>query len=204
MLAVAILGLVAVGIYRFVDSTLQVVSAVGQSNDGSDELEALCRIIQSQLNDMPPNEQGAILGQPHIFGGNSVDELQWKCGAGSSLFTAFAPGDYNVTLRVQSDSSSSSGSAGKPQSVLGVRRVSVKALNPNEFNWVPLMPGVTGLEVRYFEPRMNGWQEKWTATNARPRLIRLKFWRENAEEPFEVVLTVPPTGNQPGPGGSGR
>lgn len=193
MVAVAIIGLIAVGIFRFVDSTLRVVQAMSQNGDGSEEMEALCRILQFQINDLPdPNiEPGGILGQPHVFGGNSLDEMQWRSSAGSGLFTAFATGDYEVTLRVQNEPSKGSTAQ---TSALGVRRVPVKTLNANEFNWVPILPGITGLEVRYFDPRSNNWQPKWTDRIARPSLIQLKIWRENGGEPFEMILRVPPLG----------
>jgi len=183
MLAVAIIGLVGLSIFRFVESTLRVVGAINQGGGNLEETEALCRMLQYQLNDLPITEQGAILGQAHMFNGIAADELQWVCGSGNGLFTAYAAGDYRVTLMVKSDPKTNT-------SELGLRRVLLKG-NPEEFNWVPLVPGIKAMESRFFDARLNTWVEKWTDLQARPNLLRLKLWDEQGGDPYEVVLSLP-------------
>ena len=187
MLAVAIIGMISVSIFRFVDSTLRVVQAISQSGGGNEEIEALCRTVQFQLNDLPITEAGAILGQAHIFNATSLDEFQWLGNSGNSLFTAYAPGDYRVTLMVQEDAKAKT-------SELGIRRVLISG-NQNTFNWVPLVPGIKAMEARYFDLRNNSWLEKWTDPGYRPNLVRLKFWRDKDADPYEVILSIPRVGN---------
>jgi len=184
MLAVAIISLVALSIFRFVDSTLRVVAALNSGGDDLEQLETLCRMLQFQLNDLPSAQQGAISGQPHIFNGTPADELQWLSSAGNGLFTAYAAGDYRVTLMIRNDPKTNT-----PE--LGLRRVPVSARDANEFNWVPLVPGIKAMESRYFDARLNTWVEKWTDPQARPNLVRLKLWNEEGGDPYEVVLTLP-------------
>ena len=183
MIAVAIIGLIATGIFRFVASTLQVVQAVGENAGENEELEVLCRVIQQQLNDLPMTEPGSVQGQPHVFGGIAQDELLWHSRPGFGLFTSFGSGDYTVTLRVQTGQG---GAGGQKGPALGVRRLRVGA-NPNDFNWMPLVPGINALEVRYFNRPRNEWEEKWTQPD-RPNLIKLKFSRADSSAPYEVVL----------------
>ena len=188
MLAVAIISLVALSIFRFVDSTLRVVAAMSTGGDDLEQLESLCRMLQFQLNSLPSTQQGAISGQPHMFNGTPADEMRWLCSAGNGLFTAYASGDYQVTLMVRNNPKTNS-----PE--LGLKRVSVKMRDATEFNWVPLVPGIKAMESRYFDPRLNVWQEKWTEPVFRPSLVRLKLWNEEGGDPYEVVLTIPKNNN---------
>ena len=61
----------------------------------------------------------------------------------------------------------------------------------NKYNWVSLIRPFTEFEVRYFDPRLNAWLDRWTDQNARPTLVRVRL-RKNAEDPFtEAILPVP-------------
>src|SRR5207237_512847 len=81
---------------------------------------------------------------------------------------------------------------------LGLRRISsddsdlIPSGNPNP-NWVHLMDNIAELEVRYFEPRLNAWLEKWTDPNARPSLIQVRIRRADRDDFYEAVLALPPT-----------
>lgn len=187
MLAVAIIGLISISIFRFVDSTLRAVNAISEGSGENDTIETLCSMLQFQMNNLPISEQGAILGQSHQFNGKAADELQWRCRAGNGLFTAYAAGDYRVTLMVKSNPQTNS-------SELGIRRVLLDG-DQNAFNWLPLIPGISAMESRYYDARLNTWVEKWTDLQARPNLVRLKFWTEQGGDPYEVILSLPRVAN---------
>ena len=47
------------------------------------------------------------------------------------------------------------------------------------------------MEIRYYDPRVNGYVERWNDQNARPSLVRIRVWRKPDDAPYEAVLSVP-------------
>ncbi len=185
MLAVAIIALVAMSIYRFLDTNLQAIQISTEQGSRQVELQGLMSVLQFQMNDLPRTEAGAILGEAHNFNNLSSDELQWTCGPGCGLFTQNASGQYKVTLALKP----------LPKSKdldLGVRRMPATGTD-KDATWLHLMDGVKALEIRYFDPRLNAWLEKWTDQNARPSLLRVRLLRGNDTTPYEQILSLPPT-----------
>ena len=45
--------------------------------------------------------------------------------------------------------------------------------------WVPLLDDVRSLQIRYFDPRLNAWVERWTDTSTLPRLVEVIIERPN-------------------------
>jgi hypothetical protein len=45
--------------------------------------------------------------------------------------------------------------------------------------WVPLIANVRGMRIRYFDPRLNAWVERWTDSSTLPRLIEVILERSN-------------------------
>lgn len=182
MLAVLILGMVAVSIYRFV---LTITSAVQISTEHLREnelMEAFARYLRLQMQSLPTTQLGAISGQAHRFNDVPSDELRWISGPGSGLLTRNATGEWNVTLTTKQ-------LKGKDNYELGFRRESVDGKVTAD--WLPLLSGVTGFEVRYYDQRAAAWMEKWTDIAARPALVRVKLWRAPSLDAYEVVLPLP-------------
>jgi prepilin-type N-terminal cleavage/methylation domain-containing protein len=200
MLAVAIIGLVAVSMFRFVNVNLQAIRISTERGTRQEAVRGLTALVQSQLNSLAPLLQGALLGHQYTFQNVPSDELQWKCEAGNGLLTENASSEYKVTLAVRRDTQ-----AGK--SWLSLRREVSKDLGTYESggvtyettdpkappNWVNLMDHVDGIEFRYYDARQNSWVENWTDAAARPTLVRIWLWQEKNPVPYEAVLTVPPT-----------
>jgi hypothetical protein len=44
-------------------------------------------------------------------------------------------------------------------------------------SWVPLLEDVRSLQIRYFDPRLNAWVERWTDPGILPKLVRLVIGR---------------------------
>src|SRR6266481_5775646 len=98
MLAVAILGLMALAIYRFVGTNLVAVRLSSQLNEVDARYAGLVSLLTEQLCDLPAG-QGTLTGEPFKFENRSRDEMTWICSAGPGLLTRYASGDFAVTLR---------------------------------------------------------------------------------------------------------
>ena len=190
MLAVAITGLVAFGIFRFVGANLQAVEFSSEQSVREASMRTLMSFFQDQLNDLPGTLPGALLGEAHVFNNLPSDEIQWLSGAGPGLFTIHALGDYKVTLSLRQT---------KDPAVLelGVRRLVANGSSKDD-NWLTLMKDVKAMEIRYFDVRLNAWLEKWTDQAARPSLVRLRIWRTDDAQPYEQIFSLPPTTRNPG------
>ncbi len=186
IISVAILSLIAATLFRFVESTLRAIRFSSEQSSDAAGLTGLFASVQSQLNNLPLGQSGVLLGDSHQFGDKSSDEMQWICSAGNGLFTNFADGQYQVTLTLQQ----------VPQSdayELGVRRVPVDQPTATDVHWLHLLDHVDGLEIMYFDSRLNAWLEKWTDQSALPSLVRIRVWRNGANSPAEAILMLPLT-----------
>jgi len=193
MLAVCVLALVGVSIYRFVETTLTAVRISMASEKDRALVTSFVGYLRRQMLALPSARAGAITGEPHRFNDISSDELRWIAGPGSGLLTRHATGEWRVIL-----TSKELKNGGYE---LGLRRQDVEG--KKEPTWLPLLQGVRGFEVRYFDGIRKEWMQKWTDTQSRPLLVRVKLWRDPAPEPYEVVLPIPakaqPAGGQEQP-----
>jgi len=183
-LAVAILGMMALAIYRFVSTNLTAVRLSTEMNETDARYEGLINLLTQQLQDLPSG-QGALMGEPYKFNGRSRDEMTWVCQAGPGLLTRYAAGQYSVTLRLRPIEKSD-------KMELGIVRESVDEDNPVPENkiWVPLLTGVNTMEIRYFDPRLNAWVDRWTDRGTLPHLVRLTIDRAGSAVPWEAVLPL--------------
>ncbi len=198
-LAVAILALVGLSIYRFLELNLQAIAFSTTRNTEALAMEALIATVQAELNALPEPQAvpGALLGESHKFKDLPADEMMWVAGAGNGLFTEHAETEYNVTLRLLPDAAT----AKLP--TLGLRRM----LNEKdkEQNWLPLIDDVRALEFRYFDNRQSAWLENWTGRGARPALVRMRVWRRDEVDPYEAILSLPRVNSSvAGPGERGQ
>ena len=46
------------------------------------------------------------------------------------------------------------------------------------------------VEIRYFDPRLNVWQDRWTDNVALPRLVRLTIGRKDTSVPWEAIIAL--------------
>jgi prepilin-type N-terminal cleavage/methylation domain-containing protein len=184
MLAVAILGMMALAIYRFVSTNLTAVRLSTEINETDARYEGLANLLIEQLQDLPPG-QGTLAGEPYKFSGRSRDEITWVCSAGPGLLTRYATGEFSVTLRLRPIERSE-------QMELGIVRESDDDSNPVPENrsWVSLLTGVNSMEIRYFDPRLNAWVDRWTDRGTLPHLVRLTIDRAGSLVPWEAVLPL--------------
>ena len=183
-LAVAILGMMALAIYRFVSTNLTAVRLSTEINETDARYEGLANLLIQQLQTLTPG-QGALAGEPYKFSGRSRDEMTWVCKAGPGVLTRYAVGEYSVTLRLRPIE-------GSDKMELGIVRESEDDVNPVPDNqsWVPLLTGVNSMEIRYFDPRLNAWVDRWTDRGTLPHLVRLTIDRPGSAVPWEAVLPL--------------
>lgn len=181
MLAVAVLGLVGITIHRFVEGTLNAVRQSTELVAEERSLTALGDFLRYQLQHLPIRP-GAISGEPHRFNEVSGDEIRWVATAGSGLMTRFAGGEYNVALTTRQRTDGDGFE-------LGLNRHDFEARQ--EANWLPLMPKIHALEIRYYDARTQSWVERWSDQTTRPSIVRMQLWRVADEEPFEMNIPVP-------------
>jgi hypothetical protein len=184
VLAVVILGMMALAIFRFVSANLVAVRLSTEVSETDAAYSGLDKLLTREFQELPPG-QGTLMGEPFKFDGRSRDEMTWICDAGPGLFTRYATGDYSVTLRLQPIEKSN-------LMVLGVVREAEDEGNPvpDAKVWVPLLPKVRSLEIRYFDPRLNAWVDRWTDRGTLPHLVRLTIAREGSSVPWEAVLPL--------------
>src|ERR1041385_6419651 len=179
MLAVAILGMMALAIYRFVGANLSAVRLSSELNQVDARYAGLANLLTEQLRELPPG-QGALLGEPFKFENRSRDEMTRICSAGPGLLTRYATGDYSVTLRPRP-------MAKGDRLELGFVRASEDDENPVPENraWIPLLSDLNSVEIRYFDPRLNAWVDRWTDRGTLPHLVRLTIDRAGSSVPWE-------------------
>ena len=184
IIAVAILATMAMAIYRFVQSNLTAIRLSSEAIAADARYDGLREVLMAQWQSLAAGK-GALLGDTFKLNDRSRDEIRWICGAGPGLMTRYAAGDYVVSLRLQSEKNSDRYDLGflrKPQNDSAVSDV-------NE-SWVPLVDNVNSLQIRYFDPRVNVWVERWTDAGTLPRLVKVTVGRGDSPTPWEAIIPL--------------
>jgi prepilin-type N-terminal cleavage/methylation domain-containing protein len=185
-LAVAILGMMSLAIYRFVQTNLTALRVSSATNLSDAEYTAFANLLSTQWASLPAGV-GALVGEPFKLNNRPRDEITWICGAGPGLMTRYAAGEYRVSMRLRPAQS------GKETMEIGLMRDAFddgKANDGTEGSWIPLLQNVESLKISYFDPRLNTWVEKWTDTLTLPRLVRVVIGRTDNSAPWEVVVPL--------------
>ena len=185
MVGVGVLGMLLISMYQLVGTQLLALQTTRETQVESVAMQGLIRYVQGVLAGLPLKQNDVLRGVHHVYGLVPADELQWISRPGMGLLTsAAADEDYAVTLTIQPRTSTSR------RQDLGIRRRLVTEPD-SSYEWITLLPDVVALEFAYFEDTVPLWQEKWENAGTRPTLVRMKLWRREGEEPFEIVLPVP-------------
>lgn len=180
-LAVAILAMMSVAIYRFVQSTLVVLRVSADENRASAYYNGLRDLLTAQWQSLPPGG-GAMGGEPLKLNDRQRDQIQWTCSSGPGLLTRYAPGEFTVSLRLQPENQKSD------RLDLGLLRKSNG--NSGSETWVPLIKNVSSLQIRYFDPQLNTWIDRWANAVRLPRLVKLTVGRRDAAVPWEAIIPL--------------
>jgi len=185
MLAVLIMAVVVIAIYRFVVTDLQAIKATTDDTSQKASVQALVAVLQQEFCNLPAAEQNALLGEAHKFNEKSSDQIEWLTQAGNGLFTEDASGLWRATLILRPEDKTNT-------YVLGVLR-QLPDNSSKEEHWLPLLPNVDAIEIRYYDQRLNAWLEKWSDSQSRPSLVRFRIWRTDQALPYETVIELPPS-----------
>ena len=191
-LAAAILGLMSLAIYRFVQTNIAVLRISAVESVDEARYTGLLDLLTTQWQELPTNV-GALGGEPFKFNDRSRDEVVWVCGAGPGLLTRYAGGEFSVRMRLRPMKD------GGDKLQLGfLRRPRETAEGSDEGeSWVPLIDDVRGLRIRYFDVRLNAWVERWTDSGTLPRLIEVIVERPNRAN-WQAIVAL---GRTPWPSG---
>lgn len=185
MMAIMILALMSLSIYRFVQSNIVAMQISSEATSADARYGTLRDLLTAQLQSLAPG-MGALSGEPFRLNERSRDELRWTCSAGPGLLTRYAGGDFSVSLRLQAHSKESD------RLDLGFLR---KPKNDRSFtdvheSWVPLVENVHSLQIRYFDPRLNTWLPKWSDSVTLPRLVKVVVERKDAAVAWEAIIPL--------------
>jgi prepilin-type N-terminal cleavage/methylation domain-containing protein len=183
-LAAAILGLMSLAIYRFVQSNIVMLRVSAADSLEEARYSGLLDLLTSQWQSLPTGV-GALGGEPFKFNERPRDEVVWFSGAGPGLLTRYAGGEFSVRMRLKPMKD------GGDRMQLGfLRRPRDTAEGSDEGEtWVPLIDDVGGMRIRYFDTRLNAWVERWTDTSTLPRLIEVIIERRNRAS-WQAVIAL--------------
>jgi prepilin-type N-terminal cleavage/methylation domain-containing protein len=183
MLAVAILGLMAVAIFRFVQSNMTALqfSSVTAANDA--QYDGLRDLLTNEWQGLSPI-RARMMGEPFKLNDRERDEIRWNSSAGPGLLTRYAAGEFTVVLRVQPDTQKSD------QLDLGLSREPQDDSDNADETWVPLIKNVTSLEIAYFDPNANTWLPRWAGGTRMPSLVKISVGRPDSANPWEAVIPL--------------
>jgi prepilin-type N-terminal cleavage/methylation domain-containing protein len=185
MLAVAILGMMAMAIFRFVETNLTALRFSSDTEAADAQYDGLRDLLTTQWQSLSPL-RAKMFGEPFKLNDRERDEIRWNCGAGPGLLTRYAPGDFTVVLRLQAPKDNSD------QLDLGILRKPQNDSDKTDAHetWVPLIRNVSSLEIAYFDPNANTWLPRWPGGNRMPSLVKISVGRPDAADPWEAVIPL--------------
>jgi prepilin-type N-terminal cleavage/methylation domain-containing protein len=185
MMAVAILGMMAIAIFRFVQTNLTAVRFSSETEAADAQYDGLRELLTTQWQSLSPL-RARMFGEPFKQNDRERDEIRWNCGPGPGLLTRYAPGEFTAVLRVQP------GSDNSDRLDLGIVRKQQEDSDLKEENgsWVPLIKNVGSLEISYFDTNANTWLTRWPGGNRLPSLVKVTIGRPDAANPWEAVIPL--------------
>src|SRR6266511_4368006 len=185
MLAVGILGMMSLAIFRFVQSNITALQLSSGTSAADAQYDGLRDLLTTEWQSLSPFRAN-MTGEPFKLGDRERDEIKWSCGAGLGLLTRYAPGDFTVTLRLQPENDKSD------RLDLGFLRKPKNAPDVGEGHetWVPLIKNVSSLQISYFNPNLNTWVDRWPNTSQMPWLVKVTIGRGDSPVPWEAIIPL--------------
>jgi Prokaryotic N-terminal methylation motif len=185
MLAVGILGLMSLAIFRFVQSNMTALRLSSDMAASDWQYDGLRDLLTTEWQSLSPL-RARMTGEPFKSNDRERDWLRWNCGAGPGLLTRYAPGDFTVTLGLQPEREKSDrldlGLLRKPKGDSDV--------GEKHETWVPLIKNVSSLQISYFNPNLNTWIDRWSNTSQLPWLVKVTVGRTDSPVPWEAVIPL--------------
>lgn len=186
VLAVAILGMMSLTIYRFVQTNITALRISSDVSRSDAQFAGFASLISTEWQSLPSGK-GAMTGEPLKLDERSRDEVTWTTLAGPGLLTRYAAGEYQISMRLRPTPKQNNqmeiGFARKPMADAAIGQ------SENE-SWIPLLTNVQSLQIRYFDPRLNTWSDRWTDTVTLPRLVKIAVGRSDTSIPWEAIIAL--------------
>lgn len=187
MLAVGILGLMSLAIFRFVQANMTALRVSSDTAALDSQYDGLRDLLTTEWQSLSP-QQSRLYGEAFKLNDRERDWLRWNCSAGPGLLTRYAPGDFTVTLGLQAESEKSD------RLDLGFLRKPKDSSDVGEQHntWVPLVKNVNSLQISYFNPKLgvNPWIDRWSNTSQMPALIKVTIGRTDSPVPWEAIIPL--------------
>jgi len=184
MLAVAILGMMSMAIFRFVQSNMIALQLSSDTAAADAQYDGLRDLLTAEWQSLSPL-RASMAGEPFKFGDRERDEIEWRSTAGPGLLTRYAPGDFTVVLRLQPENEKGG------VLDLGFSRTQEDSDTGDEREtWVPLIKNVNSLEISYFDANANNWFPRWPPGGRLPSLIKIAIGRSDAAVPWETIIPL--------------
>ena len=187
MLAVGILGLMSLAIFRFVQANMTALRLSSDTAARDSQYDGLRDLLTSEWQSLS-SVRSKMYGEPFKLNERERDWVRWNCSAGPGLLTRYAPGEFTVTLGLQPESEKSD------RLNLGLLRKPKDDSDIGESHetWVPLVKNVTSLQISYFKPGLgvNPWLDRWSDMSKLPALVKLTVGRTDSPVPWEVIIPL--------------
>ncbi len=194
MVAVAILALTGIAIFRFVQGTLKALTTSQADTEHQLEVERLVDLVQEGLYGLAPRGTATLLGENLKTGNRNLDTMEWRSRGGAGLMTTAATGEYRVQLRImplKTDSSKYEIGLWRRPALLDTETGLIAGGSDKDADWVPLLQEADGLMIRYWDGRLNQPVDVWRDQTTRPIFVTISIWRKGDLVPYEAVLPIP-------------
>ena len=185
MLAVGILGLMSLAIFRFVQANMTALRLSSDIAARDSQYDGLRDLLTTEWQSAGPI-RSKMYGEPLKVNDRERDWVRWSCSAGPGLLTRYAPGDFTVTLGLKPESEKSDrldlGFLRNPKDDPGV--------GEGHETWVPLIKNVSSLQISYFNPNLNTWIDRWSNTSQMPWLVKVTVGRGDSPVPWEAIIPL--------------
>jgi prepilin-type N-terminal cleavage/methylation domain-containing protein len=88
MIATLILSLTAIGMFRFVQSTIRAVSYSVEDTEEQLAIERLAALVQEELHELPFRGQLTLQGEGVKLNGTDFDSMEWRSRGGPGLMNS--------------------------------------------------------------------------------------------------------------------
>jgi prepilin-type N-terminal cleavage/methylation domain-containing protein len=185
MLAVGILGLMSLAIFRFVQANMTALRLSSDVTARDSQYDGLRDLLTAEWQSLSPT-RAMMIGEPFKLNDRERDVITWNSSAGPGLLTRYAPGEFTVALRLQPESEKSDrldlGFLRKPRDASDI--------GEKQETWVPLVKNVSTLQVTYFNPNLNTWIDRWSNRTQLPWLVKVTIGRTDSAVPWEAVIPL--------------
>jgi len=185
MLAVGILGIMSLAIFRFVQANMTALRLSSDTAARDSEYDGLRDLLTAQWQSLDP-QRGRLTGEPLKVNDRERDVVGWFSSAGPGLLTRYAPGEYKVIMRLQPENEKSD------RLDLGLMRKPKDdtAEQHEHETWVPLIKNVSSLQISYFNPNLNTWIDRWSNATQTPWLVKVTVGRTDSPVPWEAIIPL--------------